>query len=45
MIVATLILEYDIKLIPGTQPKDFYFGTGRVPEMKLPILMRKRQTS
>lgn len=40
--LATMILEYDIKLIPGTKPKDFYFGTARVPEMKLPILMKAR---
>lgn len=42
LILATLILEYDMKLIPGTAPKDFYFGTSRVPEMKLPILIKAR---
>jgi cytochrome P450 len=44
LILATLLLQYDLKLIPGTAPKDFYFGTARVPEMKLPVLMKARMS-
>jgi hypothetical protein len=44
LILATILLEYDIKLIPGTAPKTMYFATSRIPDLKLPILMKARTT-
>lgn len=40
LILIQLLLNYDLKLIPGTEPKSMYFGTARIPELRLPILMK-----
>jgi len=40
LILATILLRYDLKLIPGTRPKNMWFGSLRIPELKLPILMK-----
>jgi hypothetical protein len=40
LILAAIILRYDLKLIPGTKPKSRWFGTSRIPEQKLPILVK-----
>jgi len=45
LILATILLEYDIKLIPGTAPKERYFGTARIPDTDFRILMKKLKTS
>jgi cytochrome P450 len=45
LMLATILLDYDIKLIPGTAPKDVYFGIGRVPDTDFRILMKKLPTS
>jgi len=43
LIFATLLLRYDLKLIPETRPKSIWFGAMRIPELKLPILMKSVQ--
>jgi len=40
LIVISLLLHYDLKLISGTTPKSLYFGTSRIPDLRLPILMK-----
>jgi len=43
LILATILLRYDLKLIPGTRPKSTWVGILRIPELKLPILMKAIQ--
>ncbi len=40
LILATMILQYDLKLTSGTKPKRRWFITSRIPELKLPILVK-----
>jgi len=40
LILAKLILRYDMELIPGTKPMRMYIGTTKIPETKLKIRMR-----
>jgi hypothetical protein len=42
LIFAVLLLGYDLKLLPGTEPKNIYFGTSRVPDTKFPVLLKAR---
>lgn len=40
LIIASMILQYDLKLIPGTKPKRWWYAQSRIPELKLPILVK-----
>jgi len=40
LILAKLVLRYDMELIPGAKPMRMYIGTTKIPETKLKIRMR-----
>ncbi|TKA77302.1 hypothetical protein B0A55_04341 [Friedmanniomyces simplex] len=40
LILASLILRYDMALIPGTKPMRLYVGMTKIPETKLKIRMK-----
>jgi cytochrome P450 len=42
LMFAELISRYDMKLEPGTAPKEIYIATMVIPETKLPILFKRR---
>lgn len=44
LILADLLLRYDIKLAPGTAPRRTTFGNAFIPETKLKVLVRSVQT-
>lgn len=43
LILSTLIMRYDIKLVPGTKPKPFFIGTLCLPDTKLEVLLKRVQ--
>jgi hypothetical protein len=43
LIVATLLMRYDMKIVPGTKPKNFLFGTAKVPDTSFSILVKARE--
>jgi hypothetical protein len=43
LIVASLLMQYDLGIIPDTKRKDFVFGTARVPDTSYPILLKARE--
>jgi len=44
MMLATLLLRYDMKLAPGTHPEPFFIGTMCMPDTKLKVLIKTRET-
>jgi len=42
LMVANILLNYDLKIVDGTKPKAFYFGTAKVPDLGYRILMKTR---
>ncbi|KAK9788249.1 putative Cytochrome P450 [Seiridium cardinale] len=45
LVIAAIVLRYDIKLAPGTKPKQRYFGKYTLPDTSLRILVRTRNGS
>ncbi|KAK6082951.1 sulfite reductase flavoprotein component [Seiridium cupressi] len=45
LVIAAIVLRYDIKLAPGTKPKQRYFGKYTLPDTSLRILVRRRNGS
>jgi hypothetical protein len=43
LIIATLLVRYDMKIIPGSKPKNFLFATAKVPDATYPILLKARE--
>ncbi|KAM7220355.1 Cytochrome P450 [Rhypophila decipiens] len=43
LLMAELLSKYDVKLIPGTKPRQMYFGVTTIPEQKLKLLLRARR--
>ncbi|KAK9425888.1 putative Cytochrome P450 [Seiridium unicorne] len=42
LVIAAIVLRYDIKLAPGTKPKQRYFGKYTLLDTSLRILVRRR---
>ena len=42
LILAVLILGYDLKLVPGSDLKLTYIGTSRIPDTQFPVLFKAR---
>lgn len=43
LLMAELLIKYDVRLIPGTKPKKIQFGLVSLPEVKLRVLIRARK--
>jgi cytochrome P450 len=41
LILSTLIMRYDIKLVPGTKPESIFIGTLCLPDTKLKVLLKR----
>jgi hypothetical protein len=44
LVLMHLVMNYDVKLLPGTAPRPLIMGTAIIPDPKLPVLFRKRPT-
>lgn len=42
LIFAVLLLNYDMKLAPGTAPGPWYLGTMAIPDTALRVLFKSR---
>ncbi|KAM7190989.1 Cytochrome P450 [Naviculisporaceae sp. PSN 640] len=44
LLMIELLSRYDVKLIPGTEPRRLFFGVTTIPETKLKLLLRTRRS-